>query len=81
MVGRPGRAARLLRARKAARGPVPAGLGRGSGGCCVGEVRKLAVPPVLGFGDKGAPKRGVPPYAPLDYTIELLGINGNNQPR
>ena len=50
-------------------------------GCCVGEVRKLAVPPVLGFGEKGAPKRGVPPYAPLDYTIQLLGINGNNQPR
>ena len=67
------------------------GLGQGAGrppawdaamaGCCVGEVRKLAVPPVLGFGEKGAPKRGVPPYAPLDYTIQLLGINGNNQPR
>ena len=49
--------------------------------CCGLAATSLAVPPVLGFGDKGAPKRGVPPYAPLDYTIELLGINGNNQPR
>ena len=62
-------------------GQFPPAWDAAMAGCCVGEVRKLAVPPVLGFGEKGAPKRGVPPYAPLDYTIQLLGINGNNQPR
>ena len=50
-------------------------------GACVGEVRKLTVPPVLGFGDKGAAKRGVPPFATLDYTLELISINSNAQPR
>ena len=45
-------------------------------GCCVGEVRKLAVPPVLGFGDKGAPKRGVPPYAPLDTRSSSSASTG-----
>ena len=50
-------------------------------GACVGEVRRLDVPPVLGFGDKGAPKRGVPPYAALQYTIEVLSLNSNAQRR
>ena len=59
-------------------GQFPPAWDAAMAGCCVGEVRRLAVPPVLGFGEKGAPKRGVPPYAPLDYTIQLLGINGNN---
>lgn len=50
-------------------------------GACVGEVRRLTVPPVLGFGDKGSPKRNVPPFAFLEYTLQLMSINGNAQPR
>ncbi|KAH8061590.1 peptidyl-prolyl cis-trans isomerase [Aureococcus anophagefferens] len=44
-------------------------------------ARSASVPPVLGFGDKGAPKRNVPPYAMLDYTLQLVSINSNAQPR
>ena len=62
-------------------GQFPPAWDAAMAGCCVGEVRKLSVPPVLGFGDRGAPKRGVPPYAALDYTLQLLSINGNAQPR
>ena len=50
-------------------------------GACVGEVRRLTVPPVLGFGDKGAPKRNVPPFATLEYTLQVMSMNGNAQPR
>jgi len=36
------------------------------------------VPPVLGYGEKGLPKRGVPPNARLVYEIELLSINADS---
>lgn len=50
-------------------------------GACVGEVRRVVVPPVIGFQDKGSPRRGVPPYATLLYTLELLSINGVALPK
>ncbi|KAJ8599021.1 hypothetical protein CTAYLR_007696 [Chrysophaeum taylorii] len=50
-------------------------------GACVGEVRRVRVPPVIGFQDKGSPRRGVPPFATLYYTLELLSINGVALPR
>ncbi|KAK7241172.1 peptidyl-prolyl cis-trans isomerase [Aureococcus anophagefferens] len=62
-------------------GQFPAAWDPALGGACVGEVRRVSVPPVLGFGDKGAPKRNVPPYAMLDYTLQLVSINSNAQPR
>ena len=62
-------------------GQFPAAWDPALQGACIGEVRKVTVPPVLGFGDKGSPKRNVPPYAALDYTLQLLSINGNAQPR
>lgn len=39
----------------------------------VGEVRRVFVPPELGFGRRGMPA-GVPPNAPLVYDIELLSL-------
>ncbi|KAH8053382.1 peptidyl-prolyl cis-trans isomerase [Aureococcus anophagefferens] len=62
-------------------GQFPAAWDPALGGACVGEVRRVSVPPVLGFGDKGAPKRNVPPCAMLDYTLQLVSINSNAQPR
>ena len=47
-------------------------------GMCVGERREIDVPPVLGFGPKGLPKRGVPPNARLVYDIELVSYTKND---
>ena len=53
-------------------------------GMCIGEKRRLMVPPSLGYGPAGVPKAKilpklpVPPNAALVYDVELLGINGIN---
>ena len=51
-------------------GQFPPSWDVGLVGMCVGERRELDVPPVLGFGPKGLPKRGVPPNARLLYDVE-----------
>jgi len=56
-------------------GQFPPAWDVGLVGMCVGERRELDVPPVLGYGAKGLPKRGVPPNARLLYDVELLAIN------
>ena len=57
-------------------GQFPPSWDVGMVGMCVGERRTISVPPVLGFGKLGLPKRGVPPDAALVYDVELLGVNG-----
>ena len=57
-------------------GQFPPSWDVGMVGMCVGERRTISVPPVLGFGKAGRPKRGVPPDAALVYDVELLGVNG-----
>jgi FKBP-type peptidyl-prolyl cis-trans isomerase len=43
-------------------------------GMKVGEIRRLTIPPALGYGDKDESDRGVPPNSTLHYEIELLGV-------
>jgi len=50
-------------------------------GMCVGERRRLIVPPVLAYGSQGLPRRGIPPDATLQYDITLVSINGLSTPQ
>ena len=61
-------------------GQFPPAWDVGLVGMCVGERRLLDVPPVLGFGAKGLPKRNVPPNARLLYDVELQAINALSTP-
>lgn len=54
--------------------PVIDAWEQGIPGMRVGELRRLVVPPELGYGDEGAPG-AVPPNTPLVFEIELLGIH------
>lgn len=54
-------------------GLVIAGWEQGLPGMRVGGVRKLVIPPVLGYGGFGAGS-AVPPWAVLEFRIELLQI-------
>lgn len=42
-------------------------------GMCVGEKRRLTIPPELGYGDRGAGE-AVPPGATLFFEIELVSV-------
>jgi hypothetical protein len=65
---------------------APRGWEVGLLGMCIGEERRLTIPPSLGYGKAGVPKGKivpklpVPPNARLIYDIKLVGINGLNTP-
>ena len=61
-------------------GQFPPAWDLGLVGMCIGERREIDVPPVLGYGAKGLPKRGIPPNARLIYEVELLSINADSRP-
>ena len=62
-------------------GQFPPGWDVGLYGICVGERRRLTIPPVLAYGSTGLPRRGIPPNSTLQYDITLVSINGLATPQ
>lgn len=60
-------------------GQVIKGWDEGVMGMCVGEKRKLIVPPELGYGDQGAGDV-IPGGAILHFDVELLGVGEGPPP-
>lgn len=56
-------------------GQVIKGWDRGLLGMCIGEKRKLTIPPHLAYGSGGAGS-AIPPDSTLVFTTELIGIKG-----
>ena len=62
-------------------GQFPPSWDVGLEGMCVGERRRLVIPPALAYGSKGLPRRGIPPDATLQYDVTLVSLNGLSTPQ
>lgn len=62
-------------------GQFPPGWDVGLDGMCVGERRRLIIPPVLAYGATGVPRRGIPSNATLQYDVTLVSLNGLATPQ
>jgi len=58
-------------------GAVVSGLDQGILGMCVGEKRRVTVPPTLGYGDEEVD--GIPPKSTLVFEYELVGLKGEEE--
>ncbi|XP_037942997.1 peptidyl-prolyl cis-trans isomerase FKBP2-like, partial [Teleopsis dalmanni] len=54
------------------------GWDQGILGMCVGEKRRLVIPPELGYGKSGSGDR-IPPNAVLIFEVELMKIEGKDE--
>ena len=54
------------------------GWDQGLLGMCVGEKRKLVIPPELGYGDSGAGAK-IPGGAVLVFEVELVNIDRKSE--
>lgn len=61
-------------------GQVIQGWEQGLLGMCVGEKRKLVIPPHLGYGEQGAGDQ-IPPGSSLTFEVELLEIKEGVPPQ
>ncbi|GLV43256.1 FK506-binding protein 14 [Carabus blaptoides fortunei] len=59
-------------------GQVIKGWDQGLIGMCVGEKRKLVIPPSLGYGTNGSPPR-IPSNSVLTFEVELMNIERKNE--
>ncbi|KAF9125347.1 FK506-binding protein 2A [Mortierella sp. 14UC] len=59
-------------------GQVIKGWDLGLRGMCVGEKRKLAIPPHLAYGDRSMGS-SIPANSALVFEVELLKINGHGK--
>jgi FK506-binding protein 2 len=62
-------------------GQFPPGWDVGLVGMCVGERRRLVIPPALAYGKDGMPRRGIPGDATLQYDVTLVSLNGLSTPQ
>merc|ERR1711963_50201 len=59
-------------------GQVIKGWDQGLLAMCIGEKRKLVIPPALGYGDSGAGEK-IPGGAVLVFEVELVDIERKNE--
>jgi len=59
-------------------GQFPPAWDVGMLGMCVGEKRRLTIPPALGFGEASLKRRGIPAGSTLIYDVMVNGINGQS---
>jgi len=62
-------------------GQFPPGWDVALVGMCVGERRRVIIPPAMAYGSIGIPKRNIPPNATLQYDITLVSVNGISTPQ
>ena len=62
-------------------GQFPPGWDVGLYGMCVGERRRVIIPPALAYGPNGVPRRNIPPNATLQYDVSLVSLNGLSLPQ